>query len=703
MNKTIDEIFGSLVFNDQVMKKRLSKDAYMSLNKTMTQGKALNRKYADEIASAMKDWAIENGCTHYTHWFQPLTGTTSEKHDSFISPLNNGCAITKFTAENLLQGEPDASSFPSGGLRRSSHARGYTAWDPTSYAFIKDEVLCIPSVFISFDGSALDKKTPLIRSMKALSEQGLRVLHCIGIRDVEQIDTKVGAEQEYFLIPLELYSQRRDLILCGRTLFGCAPEKGQELDEHYYGAVRENVNEFMKEVDIELWKLGVEVKTKHNEVAPAQHEIAPIFCGTTKAVDNNLLTMEILRKVAPHHGFFCLINDKPFSGVNGSGKHNNWSIFAGDKNMLDPGKDPANNLVFLLSLAAVIKAVDDYKDLLRFSVASHHTDMRLGADEAPPTQLSIFLGEQLTALIDAIIKGKHTNVTKDKILDLGVDVLPNLKLDGEDRNRTSPFAFVGNRFEFRMPGATCNLSTPNTVLNTAVAKSFRDFADQLEGLSVKDAKIAAFDICKETFKKHKGIIFNDDCYKEEQSCVRCKGACASSQFTGQAIEAADKKKNIDLLTSLSIVTYDEAKARFSVVKDFYAKKINVEIKTMLNMIRELYMPAILKYEKLLCELINSKMEIASKATSKSPKICSDVEIKVLVRLQSHIQEIYASMERLEKSAKSVRKAIKCGTSFDDDLVNKYMSELRAEIDAVENLVPKDYWPVPSYVDMLFYV
>ena len=696
MATNISDIYGSLVFNDKVMKERLPKPVYKSLHQTIAEGTPLDDDLANTVAHAMKEWAVEHGCTHFTHWFQPLTGGTSEKHDAFISPVGDGTAITAFSGKELIQGEPDASSFPSGGLRQTASARGYTAWDPTSYAFIKDEVLCIPTVFISYTGEALDKKTPLLRSMKAISEQTKRVLACFGIDDVPQVVTTVGAEQEYFLIKLEDYAARPDLVLIGRTLFGAAPAKGQELDEHYFGAVRETVSDYMKEVDVELWKLGIDARTKHNEVAPAQHEIAPIFARSTTAVDNNLLTMEILRKCAPHHGLYCLIREKPFAGVNGSGKHNNWSLATPSMNLLSPGKDPAHNTIFLLTLAAVIQAVDNYQQLLRATVATAGNDLRLGANEAPPAIISIFLGDELEAVRQAIVSGESSTAAAEVVMDLGSDVLPHLSQDTTDRNRTSPFAFTGNRFEFRMPGSSVNLSSCNTVINTAVAKSFKEYADILE--KADDAEAAALDICKRVFKEHERIIFNGNGYSEEWEQEAARRGLANDKNTPDAMGAYIAQDNIDLFEEFGVMSEAETRARYDVKMGIYAKMLNIEALTMLDMAGKQILPAVLAYSGDVASTAATKASVSSAISIKAETELLDV----LAAGADAISDGLAALKAAREEASAVAGDAEQAFAYRDKVLPA-MTQLRKAADEMELVVAKDYWPFPTYNDMLFYV
>ncbi len=696
MAQDTSTIYGSMVFNDKVMRDRLPKPVYKSLHETIQNGTALDKDAANAVAHAMKEWAIENGCTHYTHWFQPLTGITSEKHDAFIDPIGDGTAITSFSGKELIQGEPDASSFPSGGLRGTAEARGYTAWDPTSFAFIKDEVLCIPTAFISYTGESLDKKTPLLRSMRAISDQAKRVLACFGRTDVPQVVTTVGAEQEYFLVKLDDYRRRPDLIMCGRTLFGAHPMKGQELEEHYFGAIREVVSDFMKETDDRLWRLGVDAKTKHNEVAPCQHELAPIFSRANVAIDNNLLTMEVLRESAPHHGLACLLNEKPFKGINGSGKHNNWSIAAPGLNMLDPGDDPAHNYIFLLSLAAVIQAVDDYQELLRATVASSGNDHRLGANEAPPAIVSIFLGDELGGIVQAIAQGKDAVSHASARMDLGSEILPSLDQDNTDRNRTSPFAFTGNRFEFRMPGSEINLSSPNTVLNTAVAKSFKEFAERLE--SAQDVEAEALAICHDVFNEHERIIFNGNGYSEEWPKEAERRGLANNRTTPQALAAYTDKKNIALMEAFDVLGETEMYARYDVEMEHYSKVKNIEATCMLDMANQIIVPAVIKYSKLVAEEIAAKRAI-------NEKLSVETEENLLQRLSDCLHEMGVKTHALHMAhEEAYGKATWPERAHAYlELVVPAMDELRTIADRLEELTDREYWPLPTYNDMLFYV
>ena len=692
----VPEIYGSMVFNDHTMKEKLPKDTYKQLMKTIKGGEPLNIEVANVVAHAMKEWAIEHGATHYTHWFQPLSGITSEKHDGFVNPQDDGSAIMTFSGKELIQGEPDASSFPSGGLRATFEARGYTAWDPTSYAFIKDEVLCIPTAFCSYTGEALDKKTPLLRSMKAIDEQANRVLALFGEKPA-RITATVGAEQEYFLISEEMYDKRMDLKLTGRTLFGYSPCKGQELEEHYFGAIRPTVNEFMKELDDELWALGVSAKTKHNEVAPAQHELAPIFADANRAIDENLLTMEKMKLIASHYGLVCLQHEKPFEGINGSGKHNNWSLSAGNKNLLDPGDNPSENLRFLVFLAGVIQAVDDYQELLRMSVASAGNDHRLGANEAPPAIISIFLGDELGAIVDALITDHEYEGAKKTIMDLGVDVLPNFTKDSTDRNRTSPFAFTGNKFEFRMPGSAVNLSDANMVLNTAMAKSLAEFADAMEGKTGEEFELAAFDYVKKTLADHQRIIFNGDGYAAEWEAEAEKRGLANNKTTADALPCFIAPESIALFEEFNVLTEPEVRCRYEVKLEKYCKLINIECRTMRRMLRRMYLPAISAFAAKTARHITDVKTAA-------PGLNTATQEKMLERFQTGLDAVQATYEALAaKHAEitQIEDVQEQASAYAHELV-PLMDAVRAEVDQLEILVPSSDWPVPSYNEILFY-
>ena len=695
MAANVMEIYGSKVFNEHVMKERLPSATYKSLEKTLHKGAPLDIEVANVVASVMKRWAMELGATHYTHWFQPLTGITSEKHDGFVSPVGDGTAIMEFNGKELVRGEPDASSFPSGGLRATCEARGYTAWDPTSYAFVKDDVLCIPTAFVSYTGEALDKKTPLLRSMNALSGQAIRILKLFG-KDVDYVSTTVGPEQEYFLIKKEDYEARQDLILTGRTLFGAPSAKGQELEEHYFGVIRPEVSAFMKDLDEELWKLGVPAKTKHNEVAPCQHELAPIFDTTNVAIDHNLLTMEMMKKIAPKYGLVCLQHEKPFEGVNGSGKHNNWSMSTTHENLLDPGDTPMENLQFLVFLAAVIKAVDEYADLLRTSVATPGNDHRLGANEAPPAIISIFVGEELEAVIDAIASDSpYAGPVKMK-MDLGVDVLPKFSKDTTDRNRTSPFAFTGNKFEFRMPGSAENLSDCNTILNTAVAKELKGYADELEG--AEDFTSAAIALIKRTIRDHRRVIFNGNGYTAEWEAEAAKRGLPNKKNTPAALPALVEPKNIQLMEEFGVLTKVEMESRYEVEMEHYSKIINIEALTMLEMARKQLLPAVNAYMSEVANTAASKLAVSESISVRS-------ETKTLGRLSADADAMSDAIDTLQDAvdaAKALPSESEKAVAFHDNVLPA-MDTLRAAADDAETLCGEDYWPLPSYSKMLYYV
>ena len=693
----VSENYGTMVFNDYTMQERLPSATYKTLAKTIKEGKPLDEEVANVVAHAMKEWAIERGATHYTHWFQPLSGITSEKHDSFLDPTADGRAIMTFSGKELIQGEPDASSFPSGGLRATFEARGYTAWDPTSYAFIKDEVLCIPTAFCSYTGEALDKKTPLLRSMSAIEVQAKRVLAHFGDGD-KHVVTTVGSEQEYFLISEKDYAQRQDLVLTGRTLFGAPPCKGQELEEHYFGAIRPSVNEFMKELDNELWALGVPAKTKHNEVAPAQHELAPIYTNTNRAIDENLLTMEKMRLLASHYGLVCLQHEKPFEGINGSGKHNNWSISAGKVNLLDPGDTPMDNLRFLVFLTGVIQAVDEYQELLRMSVASAGNDHRLGANEAPPAIISIFLGDELGEIVDALIDG-HEYCNAEKVaMDLGVAVLPNFLKDNTDRNRTSPFAFTGNKFEFRMPGSAVNLSDANMILNTAMAKSLKEFADEMEGKEGAEFEAAAIAYVKRTLTDHQRIIFNGNGYSDEWPIEAEKRGLANHRTTADALLCYIDQKSIDLFEEFGVLNEAEVHSRYEVKLEKYNKLLNIEIRVMKRMARRTYLPAINEYIGELASTLNSIKAAAPGADTTQQE-------ETLGKLLDGVAKAFSALKALDTFHKEVE-----ALEDEQEKANRYahegtplMEALRTEIDLLEKLTDRDHWPVPTYNDILFYV
>ena len=695
MAATVMELYGSKVFNEHEMRERLPSSTYKSLKATIEKGQALDLEVANVVASVMKRWAIEQGATHYTHWFQPLTGITSEKHDGFVSPQPDGTAIMEFSGKELIKGEPDASSFPSGGLRATAEARGYTAWDPTSYAFVKDDTLCIPTAFCSYTGEALDKKTPLLRSMQAISDQACKVLKLFG-KDVDRVVTTVGPEQEYFLIKKEDYQKRLDLVLCGRTLFGSAPSKGQELEEHYFGTIRPIVSGFMKELDEELWKLGIPAKTKHNEVAPCQHELAPIYDTTNVAIDHNLLTMEMMRKIADKHGLVCLQHEKPFEGVNGSGKHNNWSLGTKHENLLDPGDTPMENLQFMVFLSAVIEAVDDYADLLRTSVATPGNDHRLGANEAPPAIISIFVGEELEAVIDAICTDSpYAGPVKMK-MDLGVDVLPKFSKDTTDRNRTSPFAFTGNKFEFRMPGSAENLSDANTILNTAVAKELKGYADELEG--AEDFTSAVIALVKRTIRDHRRVIFNGNGYTAEWEEEAAKRGLPNKKNTPAALPALIEPKNIALMEDFGVLTKVEMESRYEVEMEHYSKIINIEALTMLEMARKQLLPAVNAYMSEVANTAASKLAVSESLSVRS-------ETKALTRLSADADAMSDAVDELQaavNAAKALSDESAKAVAFHDDVLPK-MDALRAAADDAETICGEDYWPLPSYSKMLYYV
>ena len=693
---SVPEMFGSLVFNDDVMREKLPKDVYKSLRKTIDRGTDLDINVANVVANAMKDWAVEHGATHYTHWFQPMTGITAEKHDSFISPTSNGKVIMEFSGKELIKGEPDASSFPSGGLRATFEARGYTAWDPTSYAFIKDGSLYIPTAFCSYSGEVLDKKTPLLRSMEAISEQAVRVLRLFGNTSVRRVNTTVGPEQEYFLVDKKYYEAREDLVFTGRTLFGAKPPKGQELEDHYFGVIKPRVAAFMKELDEELWKLGVYAKTKHNEVAPAQHELAPIFTTTNLASDHNQLTMEMMKKIAERHGLVCLLHEKPFAGVNGSGKHNNWSIST-DKgqNLLDPGTTPYENAQFLLFLVAVIKAVDEYQDLLRISVASAGNDHRLGANEAPPAIVSMFVGEELEEVLDAIEKGTDYKGGEKQTMEIGVHVLPNFPKDTTDRNRTSPFAFTGNKFEFRMLGSNQSISGPNIVLNTIVAEELKQFADELEG--AEDFTKALNDLIRKTIKEHKRIIFNGDGYAESWQIEAEKRGLLNYKTTVEALPHFIDQKNIDLFTSHNVFTEKEMISRTEILLETYSKTINIEALTLNDMVKKQLLPALSTYTADLAAALAAKTAVVD-------GIDVSMEESELKELSAAQGKLYALSCKLDKELAEVPggEALETATYY-RDVIFAEMQGMREVIDAAEEKVSSDVWPVPTYADIIFRV
>lgn len=693
----IPELFGTMVFNDKTMKERLPKETYKALRKTIKEGKRLDPSVTNIVASVMKDWAVENGATHFTHWFQPMTGITAEKHDSFLSPDGEGSVIMEFTGKDLVKGEPDASSFPSGGLRATFEARGYTAWDPTSYAFIKGNTLCIPTAFCSYSGEALDKKTPLLKSMEVINKQALRILRLFGNTTATRVDSTVGAEQEYFLIDKDMYDKRRDLVYCGRTLFGARSPKDQQKDDHYFGTLKPRVQAFMADLDEELWKLGVYAKTEHNEVAPAQHELAPIFTSTNIATDQNQLTMEYLKTVANRHGMACLLHEKPFAMINGSGKHNNWSLSTNTgENLLNPGKTPEENAQFLLFLTAVIVAVDKHQDLLRISVASAGNDHRLGASEAPPAIISMFLGEELTDILMAL-EHNEIYVREDASeLKIGAKVLPTFFRDTTDRNRTSPFAFTGNKFEFRMLGSTFSLACPNIMLNTIVAETLDDFATKLENAKDFDAELNS--ILKTSLKEHERIIFNGNNYSDEWVEEAEKRGLLNLKTTADALPYYISKKNIDLFTKYGIYTESEVHSRYEIVLEEYSKTINIEAMTMSEMVKKDIIPAIMAYVSELSETAANKKAISS-------DLASDFEVSMIQRLSLMTKVLYDKVAALDEALIAVREIediAENAKSYKNDIL-PIMQEIRATADEAELIVAKKYWPFPTYGDLLFSV
>lgn len=694
--KNVPDIFGSQVFGDDVMREKLPKDVYKSLRRTIDQGKDLDITVANAVANAMKDWAVEKGATHYTHWFQPMNDITAEKHDSFISPTSDGRVIMDFSGKELIKGEPDASSFPSGGLRATFEARGYTAWDPTSYAFIKDDSLYIPTVFCSYSGEVLDKKTPLLRSTEALSEQVVRILRLFGDNTTKRITTTVGAEQEYFLIDRDLFKKRNDLRFCGRTIFGAKPPKGQEMDDHYFGSFKPKVAAFMRDLDTELWKLGILSKTKHNEVAPSQHELAPIFSSANTATDHNQLTMEVMKNVAIQHNLACLLHEKPFAGVNGSGKHNNWSVTTDSgKNLFEPGKLPHENAQFLLFLAAVIKSVDEHQDLLRASVASAGNDHRLGANEAPPSIISIFLGDELTSILDAIETETGYDNKGRTTMEIGVHVLPTFPKDTTDRNRTSPFAFTGNKFEFRMLGSQISIACPNIILNTIYADTLQKFADELE--KADDFKKALNDLIKRTIKNHKRIIFNGDGYAEQWKIEAKRRGLLNLRTTCDVMPLYIQQKNLDLFSRHHVYTNTEMLSRYEVIMETYCKTLHIEAMTMMEMAHKEILPSVSRFSKDIADTITSKRAV-------SAEIACAAETDLLRRVSAGLDESYARLKALKhiiKDEKAEIKPILAAAEFYKDSVIPAMNALRECIDSLEVLVPADYWPIPTYSEMLF--
>ncbi|WP_099205065.1 glutamine synthetase III family protein [Scatolibacter rhodanostii] len=694
--KTVPEIFGSQVFNDDVMREKLPKDVYKSLRKTLDQGKDLDLNVANAVANAMKDWAVEKGATHYTHWFQPMTDFTAEKHDSFISPTTDGRVIMDFSGKELIKGEPDASSFPSGGLRATFEARGYTAWDPTSYAFIKDGSLYIPSIFCSYGGEVLDKKTPLLRSAEALNLQALRILRLFGDTSTTRVTPTVGAEQEYFLIDRKLYEKRKDLRFCGRTLFGAMPPKGQEMDDHYFGSIKPRVAAFMHDLDTELWKLGILSKTKHNEVAPAQHELAPIFASVNTATDHNQLTMEIMKNVAARHGLVCLLHEKPFEGVNGSGKHNNWSLTTDSgKNLLSPGKLPHENAQFLLFLAAVIKGVDEYPELLRASVASAGNDHRLGGNEAPPATISIFLGDELTGILDALETDTGYDSKDQSMMEIGVHVLPTFPKDTTDRNRTSPFAFTGNKFEFRMLGSQLSIACSNIMINTFIADELRQFADELE--KADDFKKALNHLIKRTIKNHKRIIFNGDGYSQQWRDEATRRGLLSLSTTVDVMPLYIQQKNLDLFAKHHVYTNTEMLSRYEVILETYCKTLHIEAQTMIDMVQKEILPAVSSFTKTLADTILAKQSVGL-------SLACTAEHDILSSISAKLDESYQHLKKLEAilgDCKTPNEPILAEAEYYRSSVIPAMNTLRASVDTLETLIAKSSWPMPTYSELLF--
>ena len=693
----IIELFGSNVFNDAVMKERLSPEVYSLIKDAVSKGKSIDSSIADTVAAAMKEWAIDKGATHFSHWFQPMTGITAEKHDSFIAPTGDGHIIMEFSGKELIKGEPDASSFPSGGLRATFEARGYTAWDPSSYAFIKDNTLCIPTAFCSYGGEALDQKTPLLRSMEAINKQSLRIVHLLGMNEVKSMTTTVGPEQEYFLIDSEMHKNRPDLIFCGRTLLGAKPPKGQEMDDHYFGVIKPRVLNFMKDLDKELWKLGVLAKTEHNEAAPAQHELAPIFTTTNIAADHNQLTMEMMKKLALKHGLVCLLHEKPFEGVNGSGKHNNWSLSTDTGvNLLKAGKTPSDNIPFLLTLAAVIKAVDEHQDLLRISVASAGNDHRLGEDEAPPAIVSIYLGDELNSILEDIENGVHHDDARKVKMNVGTDVIPAFRKDNTDRNRTSPFAFTGNKFEFRMLGSASSISDTNTMINTIVAESFRVFADRLERAT--DVKSEVVEIIRETIKTHKRIIFDGDGYSAAWREEAEKRGLLNLKSTVDAIPYLTKEENVKLFEKHGVLNRTELYCRADIAFENYCKTVHIEALTLIEMLKRDIIPAISEYSLFLCKCAEHKISLLGKNTN-------PVEKQTLAKLNEYSEALYNNLNLLEREVENAalcEKVAQKATLYHDKVLT-LMNTLREASDNAEGIVSRDYWPYPSYGDLLFKV
>lgn len=701
MKTNVPEIFGSMVFNDAVMREKLPKETYRSLHRTIETGKDLDITVANAVAIAMKDWAIEKGATHFTHWFQPMTGRTAEKHDSFISPQADGRVIMEFSGKELIKGEPDASSFPSGGLRATFEARGYTAWDPTSYAFVKDGVLCIPTAFCSYGGEALDKKTPLLKSMEEINKQALRILRLFGNEDVRHVWTTVGAEQEYFLVDRNLYNERKDLIFCGRTLFGAPAPKGQEMDDHYFGAIKPRISAFMKELNEELWKLGVFARTEHNEAAPAQHELAPIFTTTNQATDQNQVTMEIMKNVARKHGLVCLLHEKPFEGVTGSGKHNNWSMSTDEGvNLLEPGKSPHENAQFLLFLSAMIKGIDEYQEMMRVCVVGAGNDHRLGAAEAPPAIVSVFIGDDLKEVLDCIEQGKSYDGTEGGRMDIGAHVLPTIPKDSTDRNRTSPFAFTGNKFEFRSVGSSQSIAGANTVINTIMAEELRQFADELEKAGKDDFNEVLNNLIKKTITEHKRILFNGDGYSEVWEEEAKRRGLENLKTTVDALPKFLMEKNIDLFTRHNIYTEKEMRSRYAILLDTYNKIINIEAHTMIDMARKQILPAVSRYVGQLASTLSYKQQVNAAGL----KITSNMEAETAKQLSELCDKALTQLVMLETLvAKSDYKDDLARGEYYRDTVIPAMNDLRKTCDNMELLTARDMWPFPQYGDLLFNV
>ncbi len=699
MAQNIPELYGSLVFNDKVMRSKLPKDMYKALKKTIESGTHLELDVANSVAVAMKEWATENGATHYTHWFQPMTNVTAEKHDSFISPTGDGQVIMDFSGKELVKGEPDASSFPSGGLRATFEARGYTAWDPTSPAFIKDGTLYIPTAFCSYSGEALDKKTPLLRSMQTLDKEATNLLHIIGNRDIKHVNTTVGPEQEYFLVDKELYKQRKDLVFCGRTLIGAPAPKGQEMEDHYFGALKPRVAAYMHDLDVELWKLGIPAKTKHNEVAPAQHELAPVFDTTNVAVDHNQLTMEVMKKVADKHGLVCLLHEKPFEGINGSGKHNNWSMITDTGvNILDPGKTPAENTQFLIFLTAVIKAVDEYADVLRISVASAGNDHRLGANEAPPAVVSVFLGDELTEVLKSIENDEYFAGSRAVQMDIGAKVLPHFVKDNTDRNRTSPFAFTGNKFEFRMLGSEASVANPNIILNTAVAECVHQFAEQLKDVPEDKMEDAIHELIKKTIIDHKRVIFNGNGYTDEWIEEATKRGLFNLKSTPDALPQWIADKNIELFTKYHIFTKEEIESRYEIWLESYSKILNIESNTMVEMVQKDFLPSVFAYiDKVAATAVAKKSVVSDVSTASEGKL-----IKELSQLADEISTGLETLKADTAKALATEDPLTNAKAY-QTVVLSDMDELRKSVDAAETLIPDALLPYPTYDKLLFSV